>query len=247
MLSRIRTMLTGDGRRSLLYVLALVTALGGVTALTVGLVTQQSATPAPHAIGTISPQAKAPHSTSPKPESPGIERAGGTDRASRKDRIRVLPASKPTSITIPAIDVHSDVFAIGKKPDGTIRVPQSGPNLNKAAWYENSPTPGQPGPSIIEGHIDSEQQGPSVFWRLSELRPGDTVKVTRADGTVTVFTVDALRTYPKDQFPTKAIYGGDLKHPQLRLITCATFDDSIDHYVGNLIVFTHMTSVHQAG
>jgi sortase (surface protein transpeptidase) len=118
-----------------------------------------------------------------------------------------------------------------------------GPNIDKAAWYENSVTPGQTGPSVIEGHVDTVD-GPSVFFNLGDLRPDDTIKVTRADDKVAIFTVDAVRAYEsKAEFPTTAVYGGDLSTPTLRLITCSNFDDSIGHYLGNTVVFAHLTDV----
>jgi sortase (surface protein transpeptidase) len=157
-----------------------------------------------------------------------------------------LPASVPTTIDIPAIDVHSDVISIGTAPDGTLAVPQPGPDLNKAAWYTNSVTPGQDGPSVIEGHIDSVY-GPSVFFELGALRPGNTIGISRTDGSRTVFTVNAVRSYASHAaFPTDDVYGADLAHPTLRLITCSNFDQSTGHYVGNTVVFAHLTSIHHA-
>jgi len=104
-------------------------------------------------------------------------------------------------------------------------------------------TPGQTGPSVIEGHVDTVD-GPSVFFNLGDLRPDDTIKVTRADDKVAIFTVDAVRAYEsKAEFPTTAVYGGDLSTPTLRLITCSNFDDSIGHYLGNTVVFAHLTDV----
>lgn len=154
-----------------------------------------------------------------------------------------LGPSKPVSISIPAIDVRSEVFAIGKTKDGALAVPQPGPNLDKAAWFKRSPTPGQPGPSIIEGHVATDEGGPSIFFDLAELRPGDTISVKREDGRTAVFTVDALREFDKDEFPTKLVYGGDLGVPSLRLITCSNFDPSSGSHTANLIVFSRLTKV----
>jgi sortase (surface protein transpeptidase) len=151
-----------------------------------------------------------------------------------------VPASAPVSIDIAAIDVHSGVIPIGKAPDGTLAVPQPGPDLNKAAWYKGSVTPGQAGPSVIEGHIDSVN-GPSVFYSLGAVRPGNSIRVTRKDGSVAIFTVNAVRSYPSHAaFPTAAVYGADLAHPTLRLITCSNFDNATGHYVGNTVVFAHL-------
>ncbi|MDX6325979.1 MAG: hypothetical protein QOK15_2333 [Nocardioidaceae bacterium] len=147
------------------------------------------------------------------------------------------------SIDIAAIDVHSGVIPIGKAPDGTLAVPQPGPDLNKAAWYQDSVTPGQAGPSVIEGHIDSVN-GPSVFYSLGAVKPGNSIRVTRKDGSVAIFTVNAVRSYPSHAaFPTAVVYGADLAHPTLRLITCSNFDNSTGHYVGNTVVFAHLVKL----
>jgi sortase (surface protein transpeptidase) len=149
-------------------------------------------------------------------------------------------------LRIPAIGVRTRVYPIGKAPDGTLAVPQPGPRLDTAAWFENSPTPGQPGPSIVEGHVDSER-GPSVFFRLGDLRPGNRIEVTRLDGTEVVFTVNGVRDFKKNAFPTALVYGArDLATPQLRLITCSDFDRSIGHHVGNTVVFAHLTAFHRS-
>jgi sortase (surface protein transpeptidase) len=136
------------------------------------------------------------------------------------------------------------VLPIGLAPDGTLAVPQPGPDEDRAAWFTNSPTPGQPGPAIIEGHVDTTR-GPSVFFKLGSVRPGNKIHVLRKDGVEVVFTVHAVRDYKKAAFPTDVVYGGDLSHPQLRVITCSDFDPSIRHHVGNEVVFAHLTAVHR--
>jgi sortase (surface protein transpeptidase) len=133
------------------------------------------------------------------------------------------------------------VNALGLAHDGTLEVPRPGPHLNEAAWFENSPTPGQPGPAIVEGPVDSTE-GPSVFFRLGDIRPGDRVVVRRADGRVLTFRVDAVRDFLKARFPTRLVYGGrDLEQPTLRLITCSDYDAATHHHVGNEVVFAHLT------
>jgi hypothetical protein len=155
-----------------------------------------------------------------------------------------LPSSEPIKIDIPAITVDSTVFGIGKDSHGGLQVPQPGPHLNDVAWYDGSPTPGQTGPAVLEGHVDTIH-GPSVFLRLGALSPGDKIKIGRADGTTAVFTVNAVRDYKShSSFPSDLVYGGDLSSPTLRIITCSNFDQGIGHYVGNTIVFAHLTAVH---
>jgi len=175
------------------------------------------------------------------PTSPGAHQPSGALTTTQPSGSGPLTRSQPAAIRIPAIGVSSDVTAIGENADGTIAVPQPGPDYNKAAWYQYSPTPGQLGPSIIEGHVDSAKQGPSVFYKLGDLRPGNEVDVTLADGAVTVFTIDGVRSYPKDQFPIQAVYG-NTNNPALRLVTCGgSFDSATGHYQSNIIAFGHLT------
>ena len=53
--------------------------------------------------------------------------------------------------------------------------------------------------------MGSARGGPSVFFRLGALRPGQRVYVTRADGTTAEFAVNAVRRYAKNAFPTTAV------------------------------------------
>jgi len=79
--------------------------------------------------------------------------------------------------------------------------------------------------------------GPAVFYQLSSLRPGDRAYVRRADGTLAVFRVTAVRLYPKDRFPAHAVYGS-APDPQLRLITCGgIFDPAAHSYLSNVVVY----------
>jgi hypothetical protein len=160
----------------------------------------------------------------------------------------VLSKSLPVSIAIPAIGVRSVLLDAGRNRDGTIQVPPlNDPALmNDAAWYEFSPTPGQPGPSVIEGHVDSASDGPSVFFRLGALTPGDLVDVTLADRQVAVFKVTGVRLYAKDRFPATAVYGGT-RYAALRLITCGgDFDTRDRHYLSNVVAFASLVSSHHA-
>jgi hypothetical protein len=156
----------------------------------------------------------------------------------------LLAQSPPVSISIPAIGVSSRLMQVGLNADGTIEVPplNDPPLTNEAAWYKYSPTPGQPGPSIIEGHVDSASDGPSVFFQLGALKPGDLVSVTLADRQVAVFKVTAVRSYLKSQFPTSTVYGFT-DYASLRLITCGgSFDEQTGHYTSNVIAFASLVS-----
>jgi sortase (surface protein transpeptidase) len=175
--------------------------------------------------------ARASGSTAPERDGSGLDAAQDfhSDRA-----FKGTPA--PTRITIPSIGVSSSLLKLGKAKDGTVEVP--GP-WGVAGWYAKGPRPGDPGSAVIMGHVDSKS-GPAVFYRLRELRPGDEIEVSRADGSRVTFVVDRTAQYLKKRFPTDDVYYPTLK-PSLRLVTCGgEFDYSLRHYKSNIIVFASM-------
>lgn len=229
------------GRRGV--VLALTAALGLVLIL-VGVLGQRTEQPA-H--GRDRGSLAAPESADPPPRPSTRDSPPRTDPSDTADpAAQPLGPSTPVSISVPSIGVSSEVIQLGTTPQGTLAVPQPGPDLDKAAWFENSPTPGQPGPSVIEGHVATEQNGPSIFFDLAEVQIGDEVVVQREDGRDVVFTVHATREFDKDSFPTRLVYGGELSTPTLRLITCSSFDPDVGHHTGNLVVFARLTDVRPA-
>ena len=146
-----------------------------------------------------------------------------------------LARSTPVRLRIAAIGVDSGLMDLGLRADGSLEVPPSG---FPAGWYTGGPTPGELGPAIIAGHID--WNGPGVFYNLHNLKPGDQVTVTRADGSQPAFRVTRIAQFPKDQFPTKLVYG-NIDHAGLRLITCGgSFNSQSGHYEDNIVVFADL-------
>ncbi len=141
------------------------------------------------------------------------------------------PRSTPR-LTIPSIGVDTTLVGLGLAVDGSLAVPAGG---FPAGWYTGGPTPGEPGPAVITGHVD--WHGPGVFFRLRELRPGAAISVTGSDGGTTAFRVSRVLRVSKQSFPTSQVYG-DLDHPGLRLVTCGgTFNRGRHSYNDNVIVF----------
>jgi LPXTG-site transpeptidase (sortase) family protein len=138
----------------------------------------------------------------------------------------------PTRVRVPGIDVDSRLVRLGVDDDGALVPPE---DFARAGWFTGGPAPGETGPAVIAGHVDS-YRGPAVFFRLSELEEGDEVLVDRADGTTARFTVTAVDRYPKDEFPTDQVYG-PTSRPELRLITCGgEFDRDARSYRDNVVV-----------
>lgn len=143
------------------------------------------------------------------------------------------PVAKPASLAIPAIGVQSKLVRLGLTSSGALQVPST---AAVAGWYTGSPRPGATGAAVIAGHIDS-QTGPGVFYRLRFMHRGELIYIRRGDGSLAVFRVTAVHSYPKTAFPTSSVYGA-VPNAQLRLVTCGgTFDWSTGHYLSNVIVF----------
>jgi hypothetical protein len=141
--------------------------------------------------------------------------------------------ARPVKLVIPAIGVDTRLIRLGLTSTHALRVPIS---AAIAGWFTGSPRPGATGASIIAGHIDS-YSGPGVFFRLRELRRGQHVYVRRANRSVAVFRVTAVREYAKDRFPTAAVYG-PVPDAELRLITCGgIFDYATGSYLSNVVVY----------
>ena len=166
----------------------------------------------------------------PDPAPSGLDAA----RSFRSPRgYRATPL--PVRVQIPKIGVASSLDRLGRAPDGTVQVP--GPDRWEVpGWYELGPRPGELGSAVILGHVDSTR-GPAVFFRLRELRAGDEIEVTRADGSSVRFVVQRTAQYDKQRFPTDEVYYPTLTSA-LRLVTSGgEFDTSTGHYRSNIIVF----------
>ncbi|MET8869181.1 class F sortase [Nonomuraea sp. NPDC004580] len=155
----------------------------------------------------------------------------------------MLP-STPVQIIIKRLGVKAPIKSVGLRRDGTIEVPPPN-NRNLAGWYRNMSTPGEAGPAVLLGHVDT-RTGPAVFARLKEIKNGDTIEVKRQDKTTAVFTVGGVEQASKKTFPTQRVYGAR-DDAQLHLITCSgTYDRTTGHYTDNLIVYATMTGSYRS-
>jgi hypothetical protein len=138
----------------------------------------------------------------------------------------------PVRLRIPSIGVDAPLENLGLEADGSIAAPQE---WQDAGWYAGGPRPGQPGPAVLLGHVDS-RTGPAVFHRLAGLPSGALVLVDRADRTTARFRVQGRLQVAKSRFPSELVYGATLT-PSLRLVTCGgTFDRQTGHYRDNVVV-----------
>jgi hypothetical protein len=139
----------------------------------------------------------------------------------------------PVRLRIPAIGVDAPVEPLVVDAHGVLPPPSTN---HGTGWWRDGPEPGERGPAVIVGHVDS-YRGPAVFFRLAELGPGDEILVDRRDGSTAVFVTQRVERHGKDTFPTRAVYGGT-PDSELRLITCGgEFDYTDRRYLDNIIAY----------
>ena len=167
---------------------------------------------------------------------PGVPVASST--MVRTPALRVA-AALPTHLSIPAAHISADFETpLGLQPNGEIAAPKT---YTEVAYYKYGPTPGELGPAVILGHVDS-YRGPGVFYSLGQIKPGDAIIIDRADGSRLTFIIDSFERVLQAQFPTTAVYG-PIDYAGLRLITCTgTYSHQTERYDKNLIVFAHLAA-----
>lgn len=142
-----------------------------------------------------------------------------------------------TSVSVPSVDIKSTAMEkLGLMPDGSLAAPK---NPARAGWFTGGTLPGEIGPAVIAGHIDSTT-GPAVFFPLRTTKPGATITVGLSNHKTVKFTVDRVITTPKEGFPTDEVFG-PVPDSELRLITCGgPYNRSVNGqhgYQDNTIVF----------
>jgi sortase (surface protein transpeptidase) len=176
-----------------------------------------------------------PTTASSAPESRTSSTPGGGSSAPSAPAV----TSTPTSLSIPGIGVDTGLVRLGLNDDDTVEVPSE---PGRAGWFFPGTVPGQPGSSVILGHVDSTR-GPAVFYRLRELVRGDRILVRMSDGSSTRFKVTRVVTYPNDEFPAHRVYAGTPGRATLNLVTCGgVYDADAGGYQANVVAYAELAT-----
>ncbi|MEU9183148.1 class F sortase [Streptomyces sp. NPDC048484] len=149
--------------------------------------------------------------------------------------------ARPQRVDIPALRVQAPVVTRGLDRRGAIDPPPYGQS-GTVGWYGGGVRPGAAGTALLVGHVDTETR-PAVFYHLSEVRPGATVRVVRDDGVIAEFTVEDVQVYARDRFDAQKVYGTRQSgRAELRLITCGgSFDRDSRTYTANVVVSAYLS------
>jgi hypothetical protein len=174
----------------------------------------------------------------------GGDAAGGGEPPHQQAAHAPLARSRPVKLAVPAIFIEAPVTGLALDKRGHLGAPPMS-RPREVGWFQSGPAPGEAGTSLIVGHRDT-RTGPAIFLNLNVLRRGNVVNIVRADRTTAVFTVDEVKQYTKDKFPSEKVYGAT-NRPELRLMTCGGSFDKKHGYSANVVVFAHLTSLRKRG
>ncbi|WP_369389454.1 class F sortase [Streptomyces sp. CG1] len=175
------------------------------------------------------------------PATGGVFALGSVGPALLPRAAQPLGDALPQRVDIPQLGVQAPVVSRGLDAQGAVDPPPfDQPGV--VGWYGAGPEPGTRGAALLVGHVDTESR-PAVFYKLSTLKPGNTVRVVRSDGKVAAFTIDDVRVLPRAGFDAHQAYGPHRPgRAELRLITCGgTFDRASRSYTANVVVSAYLT------
>ena len=142
----------------------------------------------------------------------------------------------PIRLIIPKIHVDTTLEQVGLTAQGAVGVPKVPMN---AAWFDQSPHPGDTGSAIISGHFGLWKNGMAgVFNNLYTLQQGDKLYVRYDTGTTVTFVVREIKLYDPTANATDVFVSPDGK-AHLNLITCeGAWDPISKSYSKRLVAFT---------
>ena len=142
-------------------------------------------------------------------------------------------AEDPKRIIIPAIGVNGFIQQVGVDQHTQVAVPN---NIHMAGWFINSSRPGQPGLSIIDGHVDGRTES-GIFKNLRQLKTNDEITVERGDGQTRSYRVMSVQTVATADAAGVLFSQDPTLASQLNLITCGgTFSRADQAYDKRVVV-----------
>jgi hypothetical protein len=123
----------------------------------------------------------------------------------------------PSRLLIRRLNVDAPIEVKGINSRNQMEAPDHPLN---AAWYRFTKMPGAGGNAVFSGHLDAESIGPAIFWRLTQLKPGDVIEIVSPESTELRYQVKESVSYSLATIPMRTVLypgGGD----QITLITCS--------------------------
>lgn len=155
--------------------------------------------------------------------------------SSRENIPAKLRVGFPVSMTIPSIGVDAFMQYVNTTPDGSMDAPDGPKNVG---WLDIGARPGDIGTAIIAGHSGYSRGIQGVFDDLDQVSIGDHIEIRDDKGSVMVFVVREIKSYPRDADASEVFNSNDGK-AHLNLITCnGSWDNILKTHSKRLVVFT---------
>lgn len=188
--------------------------------------TGSRATSDPVARATVPPGVPAPRATTVPPAS----------TAPAPDPVQITAVAPPIRISIPSQGIAAPVVPEGTDPQGSLVIPPPA----QVGWYDAGPMPGEPGSTLLAGHID-DYGVPGAFLHLNAVPVGAQVSLATADGRTLDYTVTDRRSIPQSALATSGLLTRT-GPPRLVLVTCGGAYDSHAHlYLDNIVLVASPT------
>lgn len=144
---------------------------------------------------------------------------------------------EPKHIRFASINTEGFIQKMGVDQKGQLSAPT---NINLAGWFINSAKPGQPGLSIIDGHVDGRQNA-GIFKRLGDLKQGDVFELELGGGTELSYRVLQVQTVDVAGAENTLFSQDPTVKSQLNLITCGgNFNRESQLYEKRVIVSSEL-------
>jgi LPXTG-site transpeptidase (sortase) family protein len=157
---------------------------------------------------------------------------------------------QPYRLVIEKVGVNAPVDTYGLDEQQHPEVPTGADAKQVVAWYNFSSQPGGGSNAVFAGHVT--WNGPAVFYRLTEVAPGDVIKLQATDGAELVYNVASVYSVdPSDPDSLKVMH--PTERDVVTLITCTgQYSDTNDPVFGGeydkrLIVRAELASGNPGG
>lgn len=129
----------------------------------------------------------------------------------------VVGADQPRMLSIDKVNIRARILPMGVTAQNAIQAPV---NIFDSGWYTGSAKPGTPGIAFIDAHASGATRE-GLFAYLDTVRPGDTIRIERGDGTILKYAVRKLETQKlADINMTEVLSPQDGIEEGLTLMTC---------------------------
>ena len=138
----------------------------------------------------------------------------------------------PIRLRVHSLGIDAPVIPVTVAAGGELAVPDD-PRV--AGWWSGGARVGSArGTVVLDGPVDTRDDGPGALFRPPSLRPGDEVSLLTGTGAVTE-AVRAMRRCPKS-LPAEVF--DRLGAPCLVLISCGGWvDQASGHYADNVVIY----------